>query len=116
MYERLRTRAGRVEREPEAPQPAGGRPARRSLAVPHGKMLGQPGEQHIPALITGRTRRVFQQSQTYPGWLLVVLLEELNDQPPLRVEVRLGRDETSQISKGDPVGKSLLQSAWPGPV
>jgi hypothetical protein len=28
MYERLRTRARRVEREPEAPQPAGGRPPR----------------------------------------------------------------------------------------
>ena len=42
-------------------------------------MLGEPGEQHIPALITDRTRRVFQQPQTYPGLLLAVLLEELNN-------------------------------------
>jgi hypothetical protein len=49
-------------------------------------MLGKPSEQYIPALVTGRVRHNFEQPQTSPRWLLVVLLEELNDQPPLRVE------------------------------
>jgi hypothetical protein len=39
----------------------------------------------------------------------VILLEELNDKPPLGVEVRLGRDETSQISSGQsPVGLDIF--------
>jgi hypothetical protein len=63
-------------------------------------VLGKPGKQHIPALVTGQVRRIFEQSQTCPGWLLVVLLEELNDQPPSRVETRLACDETSQFGKG----------------
>jgi hypothetical protein len=32
-------------------------------------------------------RRILEQPLTYPGWLLVVLLEELRYQPPLHVEV-----------------------------
>ena len=71
--------------------PARGRPPRRGLSVPHGEMLGKPGEQHVPALITGRAWRIFEQPQASPSWLLVVLLQELDDQPPLRVEVRLCR-------------------------
>jgi hypothetical protein len=62
-------------------------------------MLGKPSEQYIPALVTGRVRHNFEQPQTSLRWLLVVLLEELNDQPPLRVEVWLGSDKTSQTGK-----------------
>ena len=100
MHERLRPRAGRVEREPETPEPPGNRPSRRRLAIPHGEMFGEAGEQHIPAVIAGRVRSIFEQPPTGPLWLLVVLLEKLNDQPPLRVEVRLACDETSQSGKG----------------
>ena len=78
MHQRLRTRARRIEREPEPPQPAGGRPTRRSLAVPHGKMLRKPGEQNIPALVADRSRRIFEQTQPDPGWFLAVLLKEFN--------------------------------------
>ena len=100
MHQRLRPCAGRVEREPEPPQPAGGRPARRGLAIPHGKMLRKPGEQHIPALVADRSRRIFEQTQPDSGWFLVVLLKEFNDQPPLRVEVPLACNKTSQTGKG----------------
>jgi hypothetical protein len=64
------------------------------------QMLRKAREQHIPALVAHRTRRVFKQPQSDPGWLLVIFLEELDDQPPLRVEVLLACHETSQISKG----------------
>ena len=67
MHKRLRPRARRVEREPETPQPARGRPPRRRLAIPHGEMLGKPSEQYIPALVTGRVRHNFEQPQTSPG-------------------------------------------------
>ena len=100
MHQRLRTRARRAEREPEAPQPTGGRPARRSLAIPHGKVLRKPGEQYIPALVADRSRCIFEQAQPDAGWFLVVILKEFNDQPPLRVEVPLARNKTSQIGKG----------------
>ena len=100
MHQRLRTRSRRIEREPEPPQPAGARPARRSLAIPHGKMLRKPGEQNIPALVADRSRRIFKQTQPDPGWFLVVLLKEFDDQPPLRIEVPLARNKTSQIGKG----------------
>ena len=99
MHERLRTRPRSVEGEPKAPQPSRGRPCRRSLSVSHGKVLGKPGEQYIPPLITSRTRHVPQQSLTYPGWLMVVLLQELHDQPRLPVKVLLGCNETSQVGK-----------------
>ena len=99
MHQRLRTRARRIEREPEPPQPAGGRPARRSLAIPHGKMLRKPGEQNIPALVTDRSRRIFEQTQPDPSGFLVVLLKEFNHQPPLQVEVPLARNKTSKIGK-----------------
>lgn len=99
MHERLRARTRRVEREPETPEPAEGRPPRCRPAVPRGKMLRKPGEQHIPALITGRARRIFKQSRTSLRRLLLVLLEELNDQPPFRVKVWLGSDEPSKIGK-----------------
>ncbi len=100
MHQRLRTRSRRIEREPEPPQPAGGRPTRRSLAIPHGKMLRKSGEQNIPALVADRSRRIFEQTQPDPGWFLVVLLKEFNHQPPLRVEVPLACNKTSQIGKG----------------
>ena len=99
MHQRLRTRARRIEREPEPPQPTGGRPARRSLAIPHGKMLRKPGEQNIPALVADRSRRIFEQTQPNPGWFLAVLLKEFNHQPLLRVEVPLARNKTSKIGK-----------------
>jgi hypothetical protein len=44
MHERLRTRAWRVEREPEAPQPTRCRPRRRVLAISHGKVFGKPAK------------------------------------------------------------------------
>ena len=100
MHQRLRTRARRIEREPEPPQPAGGRPARRSLTIPHGKMLRKPGEQNIPALVTDRSRRIFEQTQPDPSGFLVVLLKEFNHQPPPRVEIPLACNKTSQIGKG----------------
>jgi len=62
-------------------------------------MLGQPGQQHIPPLITGRARSIIEQSQAYHGWFLVVLLKELDDQSPLRVEVLLGSNETSKLGE-----------------
>ena len=62
-------------------------------------MLGKPREEHVPALIAGRSRRIREQSLTRPCRLPVILLQELDDQPPSRVEVRLGRDETSKLSK-----------------
>ena len=99
MHERLRARAWRVEREPEAPQPARCRPPRRVLAISHGKVLGEPREEHVPALIAGRSRRIREQSLTRLRRLPVILLQELDDQPPSRVEVRLGRDEASKLSE-----------------
>ena len=68
--------------------------------MPHGKMLRKPGEQHVPALVTRRARCIFKQPQPNPGWFLVVLLDELDDQPSLRVEVLLACHETSEVSKG----------------
>ena len=59
------------------PEPARCRPPWRSLSVKHGEMLGKPSEQHVPALITGRAWRLFEQPPTSPSWLLVVLLQEL---------------------------------------
>jgi hypothetical protein len=99
MHERLRARTWSVERKPEAPQPAGRGPPRRVLAISHGKVLGKPCEQHVPSLITSRSRRVREQSLTRPCRLPVILLQELDDQPPSRVEVWLGRDEASKLSK-----------------
>ena len=63
-------------------------------------MLRKPGEQHIPALVADWSRRIFEQTQPDPGWFLVVLLKEFNDQPPLRVEVPLACNKTSQTGKG----------------
>ena len=73
------------------------------------------GEQHIPALITGRAWRIFKQSRTNPRGLLVVLLEELNDQPPFRVEVWLGSDEPSKIGNSHRLVThihSVTNAAW----
>jgi len=62
-------------------------------------MLGKPREEHVPALIAGRSRRIREQSLTRPCWLPVILLQELDDQPPWRVEVRLGRDERASSAR-----------------
>jgi len=40
---------------------------RRVLAISHGKVLGKPCEEHVPALIAGRLRRIRQQSLARPG-------------------------------------------------
>src|SRR5208282_1553972 len=77
-------------------------------------MLGKPGEQHTPALIAGRIRHIFEQPQTSPRWLLVVLLQELNDQPPLRVEVWLCSDKTSQTGKSHRLVTHIHRVANPG--
>jgi hypothetical protein len=106
MHERPGARARSVKREPEAPQPAGRGPPWRALAVSHGKVLGKPCEEHVPSLITSRSRRVPEQSLACPCRLLVILLQELDDQPPSRVEVRLGRDEASKLSEQLPVPAS----------
>src|SRR5450755_4267704 len=74
MHERLRARAWGVEREPEAPQPARCRPPRGILAISHGKVLSNPCEEHIPALIVSRPRRIREQTLTRPGRLPVILL------------------------------------------
>jgi len=42
-------------------------------------MLGKTGEEHVPALITRRSRRVREQPLTRPGLLAVILLQELDD-------------------------------------
>jgi hypothetical protein len=63
-------------------------------------MLGKPREQHVPPLVAGQPRRVRQQPPALPGRLLVVLLQELHDQPPAHIEVRLGRDECRELSNG----------------
>ena len=55
---------------------------------------------HVPALITGRVRNILQQAPTSAGRLPVVFLEEFNDQPPLRVEVRLGCHQAGKSSEG----------------
>jgi hypothetical protein len=115
MHERLRTRTWRVEREPEAPQPTRCRPPRRVLAISHGKVFGKPREEHVPALIAGRSGRIREQSLTRPGRLPVILLQELDDQPPSRVEVRLGRDEASKLRRGSSTGNSQPQSSERGP-
>src|SRR5581483_995411 len=80
-----------VASEPDPPaQP--GRPvwrdARRARQAAHPSAHHQPGPAHLPA------------TSDDPGRLLVVLLEELDDQPPPRIKVRLGRDETSQVGNG----------------
>jgi len=62
-------------------------------------MLSKPREEHVPALIAGRSRRIREQSLTRPCWLPVILLQELDDQPPWRVEVRLGRDERASSAR-----------------
>ncbi len=99
VHQRLRTCTRCVEREPEPPQPAGGRPARSSSAIPHGQMLRKPSEQRVPALITYRSWRIFKQTQPDSGWFMVVFLEELDNQPPLRVKVPLACDKTSRTGK-----------------
>ena len=63
-------------------------------------MLRKPGEQNIPALVTDRSRRIFEQTQPDPSGFLVVLLKEFNHQPPPRVEIPLACNKTSQIGKG----------------
>ena len=73
MDEGLRTRARRVEREPEASQAAKRRPRGSALTVPHRQVLGEAREEHIPALILDSVRHISQQLLTLPGWLLVVL-------------------------------------------
>ena len=79
-------------------------------------MLGKPGEQYIPPLITGRTWRIPQQSLTYRGWLLVVLLQELHDQPPLPVKVLLGRQRNEPGRQESSAGNSHPQRSERGAV
>src|SRR5690348_15505742 len=99
MHERLRARARRVEREPKTPQPARCRPSRRVSAISHGKVLGQPCEEHVPALIAGWPRRICEQLLTRLHRLCVILLQELDHQPPPRVEARFGCDEAAKLIK-----------------
>jgi hypothetical protein len=101
MHERLGARARRVEREPEAPQPARCRPFRRILAVPRGKVLGKPCEQHVPALITGRSWRIREQSLTRFRRLPLVFLQELDDQPPPRTEAGSAAMKRASSSAGN---------------
>ena len=106
MDEGLRARPRCVERKPEASQAAKCRPWGSTLPVSHRQVLGETREEHIPPLVADRLRRVGQQSLTHPGRLPVVLLQELNDQPPPHAEVSLVRDEG-----GEPGDASLSRRA-----
>jgi hypothetical protein len=81
-------------------------------------VFGKPREEHVPALITGRSRRVREQSLTRPCRLPVVLLQEFDDQPPSCVEVWLGRDEASKLSKAHRLvthNHRVANAAYPAP-
>ncbi len=115
MHERLGARAWRIKWEPEASQLAGGRPLRRVPAISQGKVLGNPREEHVPTLIAGRFWRIREQSLTRFRRLPLVLLQELDDQPPSRVEVRLGRNKASKLSEAHRLVIHKGQSSERGP-
>jgi hypothetical protein len=64
----------------------------------HRQMLGKAREEHIPPLVADGFRHVGQQPLTLPGGCPAVLLQELHDEPPPHVKVRLIGDEGGEPS------------------
>ena len=67
-----------------------------------------------PSAHHGRAWRILEQPPTSPSWLLVGLLQELNDKPPLRVEVMLCCDETGKTRKSHRLVTHIHRVANPG--
>lgn len=81
VYHRVDPGGTGVEGKPEPPERPRLDPRRRTTPVLGGQVLRQCREEHIPALVTGRSWFLVQQTGAHLGRFPAVLLKELRHQP-----------------------------------